>query len=231
MINSFCPLDCHRRALRKGKKKPNPNKLQEVLVCHWCWHTPPVNSLTSLSQKCFKGCSLILGTSAYKKGNKVKEWLLIPLVSIQTENISTAKRQYNRQLYFFSYKQSNGTDYLIRLRLVSSQHSQLSLQYSIYRTSFLVTKRRPLEKSVVIFQTAINKYFSFLECLYQNLIACAFLKRNTHHVFLNMDFNTQHFTLLCSLQLINKDQITTLKRQEMGAEIENKIGYVWVVFS
>lgn len=57
---------------------------------------------------------------------------------------------------------------------------------------------------------------------YQNLIDCLFFKRNIHHVLLNLDFNTQHFTLLSSLQLINKDKIITLKRQEMGAESKIK---------
>lgn len=94
-----------------------------------------------------------------------------------------------------------------------------------------MTKRRPLEKSVAIFQTAINKYFSFLECPYQNLIAYAFLKKNIHHVFLNLDFNTQHFTLLCSLQLINKDRTTTSKtsiKTRNRCRIQNKMGHAWV---
>lgn len=47
---------------------------------------------------------------------------------------------------------------------------------------------------------------SKLNCL------CILRERNIfHHVFLNLNFITEHFTLLCLEQLMNKEKITTLK--------------------
>lgn len=77
---------------------------------------------------------------------------------------------------FLSYKQFNDTDYLKHLRLLSSQYLQLSLYHSIYRTFFFLlrTKRRPLEKFALLFQTVVSCYSFPFRRLYESSAASAF---------------------------------------------------------